>query len=172
MAFPTQSWNHNTFPSKGWMIPGVVMYAGTFTTDASGNVTSVSGIAPGMTVSGTSLSSGVYTVFFGDGPNVNQVGNGPNSFPGGRPKVLDSFNQVLFLHADVVENGTNPTDFLIHTSRRDGLAASGVLQVLKATQTTPIASGAYVTTGYKPALLPSSIVQVFAVIWADAGKVS
>lgn len=170
MAQPAAPWNHYTYPLKGAQIPGVVVYAGMFTTDSSGNVTSVSGIAPGMTVSGTSLSSGIYTVFFGDGPNINQVGNGvigspSNTFPGGSPNTVDSFNRVLYLHAASVTDNALPQSDMWKTTQKDSVLGQGKLQYLKSTVTTAIASGNYVSTAFAPAVAVSQQVEVFAVIW-------
>lgn len=136
MAQPTQPWNHYTYPSKGYMTPGVVTFAGSFTTDASGNVTSVSGIAPGMTVSGTSLSSGVYTCFFGDGPNINQVGTGgATPFAGGSPTTVDTFARVLYLSGEVCSDGGNPVLDSVQAIQRDAVAGQGKLQYLRSSAT-------------------------------------
>ena len=171
MAQPSQPFQHYLYPTKGWMIPGVVLSAGTFTTDANGNVTSVSGLAPGLTVSGTSLSSGIYTVFFGDGPNINQVGNGTigqgssNTLAGGSPTVVDSFNRVLFLTGSTIYDTGLPSSEMVVPTQKDSVLGQGKLQYLKSTVTTPIASGAYVATPYLPALAASKTFQVFTVLW-------
>lgn len=157
MAQPTVPWSQNTTRVLGTNIPGIVTFAGSFTTDASGNVTSVSGIAPGMTVSGTSLSSGVYTCFFGDGPNINQVGNGANSFPGGAPTIGKAFQQVLYLHAQTVADNGLPTTDIFKVTQKDGLLAQGKLQYLNSATIT--SSGLYI-----PAVAKSKTVQVLAII--------
>ncbi len=157
MAQPLQPFGQNTVRQLGVNSPGVVTYAGSFTTDSNGNVTSVSGIAPGMTVSGTSLSSGVYTCFFGDGPNINQVGNGANSFPGGAPAIGNSFARVLWLSGEVVQEQLAPTSDCIQATQRDGLAGQGRLQFLTSTVATPQLT---------PAVMRSKTVQVLAIIQA------
>lgn len=170
MAQPTQPWNNYTYPLKGARVPGMVIHAGMFTTDSSGNVTSVSGLAPGMTVSGTSLSSGVYTCFFGDGPNINQVGTGrigaPDTFfAGGAPSVADSFNRILFLTAESVRDTSQPTSDLFQTIEKNSVTGQAKIQFLASTVTTPIASGQFVSTAYKPALCASRTVEVLAFLW-------
>lgn len=157
MAQPLQPWSQNTTRNLGTNKPGIITLAGTFVTDASGNVTAVSGINPGMTVSGTSLSSGVYTVFFGEGPNVNMVGNGANSFAGGAPNIGATFQQVLYLQGNIITDNGLPTNDMIQTTQRDGIAGQGKLQYL---------NGALVTQSgiMKPGVMASKTVQVLAIL--------
>lgn len=157
-------WGANSYPTQHFL-PGVVTGAGHFTTDASGNVSSVSGMFPGMAVSGTSLSSGVYTYYIGDGPVTNEkTAAGIGQTPGcGELVSRDSSAAILYAHADVVQSGQAtplPTSWMSQTLAADGLAASGQFQFLQSTVTVPIASGKFVSTPFQPAVLPNALVQV------------
>jgi hypothetical protein len=158
-------WGINTYPLAGSPLPGVVIGAGTFTTDASGNVASVSGIFPGMAVSGTNLASGVYTFYVGDGPVTNeQTSAGIGQTPGcGELVSRDAVPQILFAQAQVVQSGQLaplPTSWMTQTLASDGFAASGQFQFLKSTVTKAIASGQYVSTPFAPAVFANGQAQV------------
>lgn len=161
-------WGLTARPLRGSNVPNVVLVAGSFTTDANGNVTSVSGLTPGISVSGTNLASGVYTCYFGDGPNVNSVAGASSSYAsssvntflaGGAPNIGSSFSRVLYLSGEVVKDNTFPTIDLIQATMRDGLAASGQLQFMSQ-GTVALASGVF-----KPGPAVSRIIQVLAALW-------
>lgn len=161
-------WGRNTFPLAGVNIPGVVIGAGTFTTDGSGNVSSASGLFPGMAVSGTNLASGVYTCYFGDGPVTNETSGKStdiNKTAGcGELVTRQAFKQVLYLTGEVCQSGQLaqlPGSWVVQRLSGDGVAASGQLQFMQSTVTTPIASGVYVSTAYVPATPSNALVQVF-----------
>ena len=160
-------WGLTAKPLRGTNLPNTMLVAGSFTTDSNGNVTSVSGLAPGISVSGTNLASGIYTCYFGDGPNVNQVAGTSSSYAssstnsflaGGAPTVGSSFARVLYLSAEVCKDNTFPTIDFIQATMRDGLAASGQLQYMSQ-GTVALASGVFKTG---PAV--SRIIQVIALL--------
>lgn len=166
----TTPWNHNTFPLKGANVPGVVVYAGTFTTSAAGLVTSVSGLNPGVTVSGTSVSSGVYSLFFNTGSSINAIGTNAigratNDLPGvGAASVQDSFNRILFLSAARVHDNGIPTTDMWQVTQKDSRTGVAKIQYLKANVLN--ANNLTTTSGvFAPAVAVSQTVEVFALAW-------
>jgi hypothetical protein len=161
LPFP---WAFNTYPNAS-VIPGMVIGAGSFTTDSAGNVQSVSGMFPGMAISGTSLSSGVYTFYIGDGPVTNEktaAGIGQTTGCGELVSRRASAS-ILFASAEVVQSGQAqplPTSWQVQALARDAVAASGQFQFLQSTVTVPIASGQFVSTPFKPALFANGTAQV------------
>jgi hypothetical protein len=150
--------NHSLYPLAGTFDRDEVLVMGTFTTDANGNVTSVSGLR-GACVSGTALSSGVYTLTMGTG--ATDVGTafaatGPNVSAAdkiGKPLSVDSYSRLSYVKGDVVLNNTIPTSWRVQTTRMDGPAGVCTLQLLKLTASAEPA----------PALFPNGIVQVVLV---------
>ena len=170
MAQPAKPFNHDLYPVKGANVPGLVIHAGTFTTDSTGNVTSVSGLSPGVSVSGTSLTSGVFTLFYGTGPSINQIGrNAPgratNDIKGvGSTEVVDSFNRILFLNAARVHDLGIPTTDMFQVIEKDSVAGQAKLQYLK--QNVLNANNLTTQSGvFGPARAASMTVEVFSVIW-------
>ena len=168
----TTPWNNNVYPLKGTNVPGVVMYAGTFTTDSSGKVTSVSGLNPGVTVSGTSTSSGVYSLFFNTGSSINSIGvnalgRATNDLPGvGAANVQDSFNRVLYLQANRVHDLGIPTTDMWQTTQKDSTTGVAKIQYMK--QNVLNANNLTTQSGvFAPAVAVSQTVQVLAVIWTS-----
>lgn len=167
---PTKPYNHNLEPLAGTNVPGVVLIAGTFTTNASGAVTSVSGLNPGVTVSGTSVSSGVYSLFFNTGSSVNSIGvnaigRATNDLPGvGAASVQDSFNRVLYLQANRRHDLGIPTTDMWQTIQADSSTGVAKIQYLK--QNVLNANNLTVQSGvFAPAVAASQTVQVIAAIW-------
>ena len=166
----TTPWNNNVYPLKGTNVPGVVMYAGTFTTDSTGKVTSVSGLNPGVTVSGTSTTSGVYSLFFNTGSSINSIGvnaigRATNDLPGvGASSVQDSFNRILFLQAHRVHDLGIPTTDLFQTTQKDSRTGVAKIQYLK--QNVLNANNLTTQSGvFAPAVAASMTVEVFALAW-------
>lgn len=167
---PTKPFNHNLEPLAGAFSPGFVIVAGTFTTNAAGAVTSVSGLNPGVTVSGTSVSSGVYSLFFNTGSSINSIGvnaigRATNDLPGvGAAAVQDSFNRVLYLQAQRVHDNGIPTTDLFQTTQKDSRAGVAKIQYLK--QNVLNANNLTVQSGvFAPAVAASMTVEVFGVLW-------
>lgn len=167
---PTKPYNHNLEPLAGANVPGVVLIAGTFTTGSTGLVTSVSGLSPGVTVSGTSVSSGVYSLFFNTGSSVNSIGinaigRATNDIPGvGAATVQDSFNRVLYLQASRRHDLGIPTTDMWQTIQADSATGVAKLQYMK--QNVLLTNQITAQSGvFAPAVAVSQTVQVLAAIW-------
>ena len=180
-------WNLYSKPIRGSNIANVVLVAGSFTTDAFGNVASVSGLTPGLSVSGTNLASGVYSVYFGDGPNVNQVAGtasgaisqSTNTYlAGGAPTVGASFQRVLYLSAETCTDtqglgalAAYPQVDMWQATMRDGLAASGQIQFLTNTLHPLTYSGLQLNAPFNgsgimaPGVASNRTVQMLAALW-------
>lgn len=167
---PTKPYNHNLQPLLGVNVPGTVRIAGMFTTDSTGKVTSVSGLNPGVTVSGTSVSSGVYSLFVNTGTSINSIGvnaigRASNDLPGvGATSVQDSFNRVLYCQASrVVDNGIPTTDYF-QTTQKD--ATTGVCKINYMKQNVLLVNQITAQSGvFAPAVAASMTVQVDMVLW-------
>lgn len=167
---PTKPFNHNLQPLAGAFSPGFVIVAGTFTTNSAGVVTSVSGLNPGVTVSGTSTSSGVYSLFFNTGSSINSIGTSAigraaNDLPGvGAASVQDSFNRILYLSADRVRDNSIPTTDTFQTTQKDSRTGVAKIQYMK--QQVLNANNLTTQSGvFGPAVAASMTVEVFGVLW-------